>query len=200
MKGTPVVFGNSTRSSKPNRYGRIGVSNHPTPFDHLVYVWILPERFENVSYTSNQEDKGEWKLRGNVLAYYGKNVNDFVPHIKYKLVERQPKEFKNRKVEVRDRFLAEQTKVPIKIWDDLEEDGDIISLSLNGEWVLRNYKVRKESLEIELNLDRSENYLLMYAENLGEIAPNTAVVEIGNKRIKLSSDLRKSDAIKLVKR
>jgi hypothetical protein len=93
-------------------------------------------------------------------------------------------------------------KVQVEIWDKDKEDGDIISLQLNGTWLLRNLEVRKEPYKTTLELKAGENVLVMQAENLGTKPPNTAAIKVDDgvnppRTIVLNSDMGKSESIKI---
>ena len=62
--------------------GHFGLWNSPVDFAQFVYVWVVPEKFEVVSYRCNRP--GKWVKRKNTIAYYGKNVNDLVFTITYR--------------------------------------------------------------------------------------------------------------------
>jgi hypothetical protein len=88
----------------------------------------------------------------------------------------------------------------IYVFDNEVIDGDTLSLYFNGKWILKNYGVVKEKRKLTLEFNRnSNNYLVLFAENLGTIPPNTAVVqyrdEKGNHIVRLSSDLSTCSAI-----
>ncbi|MFM2358921.1 MAG: hypothetical protein RLY16_914 [Bacteroidota bacterium] len=69
-------------------------------------------------------------------------------------------------------------KLTIAIWDDAVEDGDTISIQLNGTWVAKGLPVKKQPQFISLDLVAGINAIVFVAENLGSIAPNTSVIEI----------------------
>jgi hypothetical protein len=96
---------------------------------------------------------------------------------------------------------ATETQLRIRIFDESIIDGDVVSLSWNGEWVLRYYRVAKLPRELVLDLQQGENTLVMHAENLGKYPPNTAAISIahGSKTdlFILNSDMGKSEAIKI---
>jgi hypothetical protein len=81
------------------------------------------------------------------------------------------------------------------------EDGDIISLSLNGEWIIRNLEVKKCKSTFYVDLDQGENFLVMKAENIGTKPPNTAAFLIESttfsKELILNSDYGKSEMIQI---
>jgi len=112
-----------------------------------------------------------------------------------------PVTIKDRTVELQSTVTVTETEFDIEIYDRSVVDGDSISLNLNGEWILQEYMVVKSKLKlhVKINPNATNNYLIMYAHNLGEISPNTAAVQlvIGGKeyRLTLSSDLKKSGAL-----
>lgn len=107
-----------------------------------------------------------------------------------------------RNFEVQQKVILSSDLVTAKIWDRGTVDGDIITLYLNGEDILDNYTTSKSKKEVQLHLRAGENYLVMYAVNLGKVPPNTASIEIedGNKpkSITINSDAHKSGALEIV--
>jgi len=112
-----------------------------------------------------------------------------------------PVSIKDRDVELQSTVTVSEPEFDIEIYDRSVVDGDSISLNLNGEWVLQEYMVVKTKLKIHVKINQlaTNNYLILYAHNLGEISPNTAAVQmvIGGKeyRLTLTSDLQKSGAL-----
>ncbi len=112
-----------------------------------------------------------------------------------------PVTIKDRSVELQSTITVTEPEFDIEIYDRSVVDGDSISLNLNGEWVLQEYMVVKAKLKIHVKINQlaTNNYLILYAHNLGEISPNTAAVQmiVGGKeyRLTLSSDLKKSGAL-----
>lgn len=92
----------------------------------------------------------------------------------------------------------------VDLYDNGEIDGDSISLFFNGKLILSHKRLSDKAISLKLNIDetRDENELIMYAENLGTIPPNTAlmVVHDGDNRyeVRISSDLKKSGVIRFV--
>jgi hypothetical protein len=77
---------------------------------------------------------------------------------------------------------AQQLK--LAIWDDAVEDGDSISINVNGKWVAKGFPVKKNPQFLTIPLKPGDNSITFVADNLGSIAPNTSVIEIidGKKR------------------
>jgi hypothetical protein len=111
-----------------------------------------------------------------------------------------------RKNAVLKTIEVESKIVKIDLYDNGEIDGDSISLFFNGKLLLTNKKLTDKSISLMLPIDdeNAMNELVMYAENLGLIAPNTAlmVVTDGPNRyeIRITSDLEKSGTIRIVRK
>jgi len=92
----------------------------------------------------------------------------------------------------------------VDLYDNGDIDGDSISLIFNGKLLIANKRLSDKAITLKLNIDdsRDMNELIMYAENLGSIPPNTAlmVVTDGTNRyeVRISSDLQKSGVIRFV--
>ena len=92
----------------------------------------------------------------------------------------------------------------VDLYDNGDIDGDSISLIYNGRILLSHKRLTDKPITLSLNADNdnSVNELVMYAENLGEIPPNTAlmIVTDGNNRyeVRITSDLQKSGTIKFI--
>lgn len=100
----------------------------------------------------------------------------------------------SQSVEVRSSTLD------IYVWDDEREDGDTISLNLNGEWILSNYMITGERKKLTVSLNSEKpNYLVLYAHNLGRLPPNTAVVSFHDgkeeRKLTVESDLKRCGAV-----
>ena len=113
-------------------------------------------------------------------------------------------ELMGRKVSTKATVKASKHEVTIRFWDHQAEDGDIISLNLNGKWVLKEQMVYKKPQEITIQLDKGDNYLVLHAENLGTSPPNTAaisIIEDGEviENLVLRSDMGASEAVKLTR-
>jgi WD40 repeat protein len=81
-----------------------------------------------------------------------------------------PVTIKDRTVELQSTITVNQPEFDIEIFDRSVVDGDSISLNINGEWILQEYMVVKSKLKIhvKINPNATNNYLILYAHNLGE--------------------------------
>jgi hypothetical protein len=117
-----------------------------------------------------------------------------------------PPGFEKRSNTVLKTIKVENKKVRVDLYDNGEVDGDSISLFYNGKLLLSHKRLSEKPITLEISVedDKEMNELVMYAENLGTIAPNTAlmVVTDGPKRyeVRITSDLQKSGVINFVRK
>ena len=104
------------------------------------------------------------------------------------------------------RIDLKQQNFKVDLYDDGDIDGDIVSVYYNGKAVLTNKKLTDKPITLNLTADndKSENELLIYAENEGNIPPNTAlmVVTEGNTRteVRITSDAKKNGVVLFTKK
>ncbi len=124
----------------------------------------------------------ERKIEQNNVQYSGKN---------------------HREVKI-DRVIEVKSEtVRIKVWDNGTVDGDVVTIFLNGEQLLDHYRVSKRKWAIPVKLKEADNFIILHAEDLGEITPNTVAVSIDDgfkeEMVLVTSDLRTSGAIMIRK-
>ncbi len=117
------------------------------------------------------------------------------------VVEASPrKEVKRFKEQ--EAFTVKKSLITVRYWDNHTPDGDIISLYLNGERMVKGQKVESKYKEITLKLKTGDNYLIMRAMNEGRIPPNTAAISVNDgtrtQTAILRAKKRKNVAIKIV--
>lgn len=94
--------------------------------------------------------------------------------------------------------------IRIDLYDNGVIDGDSISLFFNGKLILSHQRLSEKAISLTLNINtnRQVNDLTMYAENLGEIPPNTAlmVVTDGEARyeVPVTSDLKNNGTVRFL--
>jgi hypothetical protein len=113
----------------------------------------------------------------------------------------------NSKIEKRSKQLIRVIEVDSKtfkvdMYDNGQIDGDTISLYFNGKLMVSRQRLSTEPIHLNITMDptREDNELVMYAENLGSIPPNTAlmVVTVGDKRyeVNISSSEQTSGTVR----
>lgn len=105
----------------------------------------------------------------------------------------------SRKVNINQVIEVQRPQLKLGIWDNGVYDGDVMTLYLNGKKMMEQYKVRKRKVFIDVELSEKNNFLVLHADDLGEITPNTVAISIfDGKReqiIVMSSNLAESGAI-----
>jgi len=93
--------------------------------------------------------------------------------------------------------------VQVDFYDNGEIDGDSISVFFNKQLIAFNRILSTRSIHIDLALDSKKeiNELSMFADNLGSIPPNTAlmVVSDGKRKyeVRLSSNFEKNATVRI---
>jgi hypothetical protein len=111
--------------------------------------------------------------------------------------------FEKRKAVLNQEFEVESDSVRLSFYDNGEIDGDSISVFVNHELVVSHQELAAKAFNLYLHLDstRETNEISMFAENLGRIPPNTAlmVVTDGKNRYEvfMSSSLSENATIQL---
>ena len=112
--------------------------------------------------------------------------------------------FEKRNSEVLKTIEITGENFQVALYDNGAVDGDSISLFYNGKLILSHRMLSEKAINLTLDAttDHTINELTMYADNLGTIPPNTAlmVVTDGDNRyeVRISSDLKKSGTIRFV--
>jgi len=98
-------------------------------------------------------------------------------------------------------IISKSQQITLAIWDDALEDGDSISLSINGKWITQGLPVKNKPQFLYVTLEPGPNSIIFVADNLGAIVPNTSVLEIidGKKRksFMIDTDLSKNNQVNI---
>ncbi len=112
-------------------------------------------------------------------------------------------EFKTRENIMVQEIIVSGNDLRVDVYDNGEVDGDIISIFYNQQLILNSQKLTHKSIHLNISLDSTKefNEISMFAENLGLIPPNTAlmIVNDGKARyeIRVSSNMEKNATIRL---
>jgi hypothetical protein len=107
-----------------------------------------------------------------------------------------------RKIETIRTLFVKSDSLLLSLYDNGEIDGDTVSILINGKVILADQGLGANPIKktIYFTPDLGDSLqLIMYAENLGEIPPNTGllIVQDGDDRyeIRFTGDLQKNSAI-----
>ena len=187
LYGKFYFYHNSDIINKVNRYGNGFVKEFndmldelKVPFLHLFeeahfYQVIYPKKLEKTEHIKSSDD----------------------------IVDVIPTKLKDREVVTNSRKIkVDSAKLEMILYDHLIQDGDIVSINFNGDWILENYSLETAAKTLKLELNKTgKNYLLLHAESIGKRPPNTMTIGYKYKgesqRIALKSDLNASELIEI---
>lgn len=107
----------------------------------------------------------------------------------------------NRKVETIESVYYKSDSLELTLYDNGEVDGDTVSVIMNGEVIMPRVGLSTNAVHKKISTVNTGDsiQLIMYAENLGKLAPNTGLLIVydGTNRyeIRFSGDYKKNAAI-----
>jgi hypothetical protein len=110
-------------------------------------------------------------------------------------------QYKERENVVTDEITVESDSIQVDFYDNGEVDGDSISIFYNKNLIAFNRILSARSIHFKVGLDQSKetNEITMFADNLGSIPPNTALMLVydGKKRyeVRMTSNLQKNATV-----
>ena len=123
-------------------------------------------------------------------------------NLNVKPVSKAAADISSRKIQTVQSVEIENDSLSLTLYDNGEIDGDTVSILLNGKVIMPMQGLTAKGITktIYLTPEMGDSIsLIMYAENLGSIPPNTGLLIVydGNVRheIRFSGDLQKNSAI-----
>ncbi len=112
-----------------------------------------------------------------------------------------PAELESRPTKDTKILQVKSDKVKIEIYDDGEIDNDIVSVYFNKDLVTGNRALTAKPYSFTIDLVPGKtNELVLYADNLGSIPPNTALMIItdgvSRYEVRLSADLKNNASVR----
>ena len=111
--------------------------------------------------------------------------------------------YKQRENVVAQEIEVESDSLEVDFYDNGEVDGDSISIFYNNQLIAFNRLLSTRAVHFKIGLDttREINEVTMFADNLGSIPPNTALMMLADGKnryeVRLSSSLEKNATIKI---
>ncbi|MFM9909047.1 MAG: hypothetical protein ACKVOW_06855, partial [Chitinophagaceae bacterium] len=112
-----------------------------------------------------------------------------------------PKVLATRENEVVRTITTNANEISINVYDNGTIDNDTVSVYLDKKLVISKQRLTTNAINVKFKLDDTNNYheLVMVAENLGEIPPNTSlmVVIAGTKQyeVRITSNEQKNAVV-----
>lgn len=188
--GANYYYYNTKLISRNNRYGNGMV----TQLNQLLAI-INPEAIQYL------------ELPHHLKIIYPVKLEQQVPVVASTIQEivRLPEQLEDRKVvlvEKAQEIVVDAFETEIEIFDYLHQDGDIISLNFNGDWIIKELSMESKPKKFILKLNTTgENYLILHAVNEGSIPPNTIGINYlhkgRKKRHLMQSSLKTSQMVRI---
>lgn len=170
--------------------------------DYTSTVILLPiVRAYNEDNASNlrnnlKQMKEQMKARNETMYFYPDEEGNLLT------VSNEVEKTLLRESTVVGNLKAASREVILGIWDDAVEDGDSISLNINGTWVVQGMPVLKKPQFIVVKLNAGVNKIIFIADNQGSIIPNTSMLEIidegQRKSYKINTDFNQNNLINIL--
>ena len=120
------------------------------------------------------------------------------------VVKPPAQEVRNRKIVNTQEVFFKSDSLILTLYDNGYVDGDIVTVLLNGEIFMPNVALSTKPVRKTIYIDKGTPdslQLVMFAENLGSIPPNTGILVVndGNDvyEVRFSADLQTNSAILL---
>jgi len=117
------------------------------------------------------------------------------------------KDVASRKIEIIRNVFFKSDSLVLSLYDNGEVDGDTVSIVLDDKVIIAKKRLSTAAINTTIytsNIPGDSLRLIMYAENLGNIPPNTGllIIQDGEERheIRFEGDLQKNSAIILRRR
>ncbi|MCI4671580.1 MAG: hypothetical protein MRZ79_25785 [Bacteroidia bacterium] len=113
----------------------------------------------------------------------------------------KPKRLKGRPIKPQDKMEISSEQATIYLWDYGTYDQDTVSVNVNGEWLVEKLPLKKERIAIPYTFKPGNNYIILYALNLGKVPPNTASIMVDDgvrkQTLELRSNLKNSGMLRV---
>ncbi len=129
--------------------------------------------------------------------------NDFIASSD-PMIKNVPVAMRGREVKVADRVIfADSAIVEFQMFDNKIIDGDIVTISFNGDWIVEKHKLKATPYVFNLALNQQgKNYLLLHADDVGRQPPCTIALTYRyrgkTEYIYLNSDYNTSELIEII--
>lgn len=174
-----------------------------------------PVIHSSVAARKNDQTKNHKEISANTFANRTEKHKPLPNTFEIQRIESSPDEilsiglkddaYRKRNLHLQKTIRVSSDFVTLSIYDNGEIDGDSISVYFNGNQILKNKRLTDKPIQLHLPITagQQEHELVLFAENLGSIPPNTAlmIVADGSKRyeVRVSCDLQRNAVIHFVK-
>jgi hypothetical protein len=160
------------------------------------------EKTTSVPAANNKTTAAKQKIDSALKTEKPEPTNEVLKNANVKPSLKIPAILTQRQNDLLQTLIIHSEKVIVKLYDNGEIDDDTISVYLDNKLILSKQRLTASALTIELKMDETqpEHELVMVAENLGRIPPNTSlmVVTAGDKRyeVRITSTEQKNAVVR----
>ena len=183
--------------------------------DYYYYNIKLIEKFNRygngfVFFLNNYFRKNKIKVLNRFeyphyyMVVYPKRITKTIETFESKLknIPSPPTTLKGRIVQYSNKHIinVDSFYVKILLYDNKIQDGDIVSINFNGNWIYKKLSLETKPKEFQLKLnEKGKNYIILHAENVGRMPPNTIGIKYKyhgkDQTVLLQSDLKTSEML-----
>ncbi|HVM88724.1 MAG TPA: hypothetical protein VMT76_11095 [Puia sp.] len=170
----------------------------PQPDDFIITATeTKKEEFVNNQGPVRKPGKEEAPVMKAVIVTPEKNADD---------IQKITEAYKRRKNVYEKDLYVESDSVKVTFYDNGDIDGDSISVFMNNRLVLSHQGLSAKAINLYMKLDHTTNMneISMFAENLGSIPPNTALMIVSDGKnqyeVYMSSSLTQSSTVRLIRK
>ena len=184
-----------------------------------VGIWVLqatnmPAILIETGFINNYEDerylnseKGQQEL-AEAITQAVKKYKELVEHSNQAIDTEKIKDETDTTAMLQGRLTKDiqvlevkSKKLKVALYDDGDIDNDMVSLYFNRNLIMDNKSLTAKPLGFEVTLQEGKNNeLVLFANNLGDISPNTALMiitdGISRYEVRLSADLKNNASVR----
>lgn len=108
-----------------------------------------------------------------------------------------------RKVIIKHAYKVKSAEINLEIYDHENEDGDIVSVCFNGQYLIEKYKLLNKPKQLKIRLlANQKNVLTVFANNTGKEGANTSAIRFMlNGKVEeliLYADKKESEGVEFI--
>ena len=171
----------------------------------ISYVYHFEDQITLQTKMYSNQGSALAAAKGDYLTLRFRYMLDVVGHKPFQTLATQSPEdyraFKRRETVTKQKFTAKHNKLVLQLWDNATEDGDSVSVMVNGAFIAKDLLLSRSKSKLIIRLDEGVNTITIFAHNEGTISPNTASCQIRSglrkKQFTISTSMKRNEAIEV---
>jgi hypothetical protein len=188
---------NNQNTPKPTTPSQKNIVKNNKPTPEIKKVIVEEPKVTKPPTTTQQSVKDNYEQK--------KSDKSVLPNDSLKVkknLDNSKEKMNKRTYEIIKVIEVSQPSIKIEIYDNGQIDGDIVSIYLNEKQLVASKMLTAQPISLQIEIDEKEAVydLIMFAESLGSIPPNTALMIVTTPtqryEINISSNEQTSGAIR----